>query len=274
MVRPVGVPTIFCSPRAHERKERALAHLRARRPGAEGLALAGSLDALTDLYAVLAREGRSAFGEHRATLARLAAQIAAPRLAAQELAPAGPLPLEALCARVVAALADRGKLGRFTAVARRPGLPRAIARTLREARSAGQGTAELAAVDVDLATIHEEYEAELVRHGLADRAVVLRTAAARVREGDTPLSRLPLLLFDMPLTPGLEADLVSALAQGSPAVLATVPEGDVLAEEALRHALGAAIERPATETAGSSLERLQEYLFEERPLPRAASGRT
>jgi ATP-dependent helicase/nuclease subunit B len=272
MVGPVGAPTVFCSPRAYERKERALAHLRSRRPGAEGLALAGSLDALTDLYALLAREGRSAFGEHRATLARIAAQIAAPRLAARELAPAGPLPLEALCARVVAALGERGALGRFRAVAGRPGLPRAIARTLREVRAAGWGSRELARVDVDLAAIHEEYEAELVRHGLADRAVVLRTATERVRAGDTPFSRLPLLLYDMPITPGLEVDFVTELARGSPAVLATVPEGDVLAEEALARALGAEVERPPAEVAGSSLERLQEYLFEERALPRAELG--
>ncbi len=272
MVRPVGTPTVFCSPRAHERKERALAHLRARRSGTEGLALAGSLDALTDLYAILAREGRSAFGEHRATLARLAAQIAAPRLAARELAPAGPLPLEALCARVVAALSAQGRLGRFGAVAGRPGLPRAIARTLRETRAAGWGSADLAKVDVDLAGIHEEYEAELLRHGLADRAVVLRTATQRVLEGDTPLARLPLLLFDMPVTLGLEAELVRALAKGSPEVLATVPEGDLLGEEALSYALGAEIERPRGETAGTSLERLQEYLFEERALPRAELG--
>lgn len=272
MVRPVGAPTVFRSPRAHERKERALAHLRARRPGAEGLALAGSLDALTDLYALLAREGRSAFGEHRTTLARLAAQIAAPRLAARELAPAGPLPLEALCARVVAALKQRSALGRFTAVAERPGLPRALARTLREARAAGWGSRDIAKVDVDLAAIHEEYEAELVRHGLADRAVVLRTATARVLEGDTPFARLPLLLYDMPLTPGLESDFVRALAKGSPDVLATVPEGDVQSEAALARALDAAVERPAAEAAGSSLERLQEYLFEERELPRAELG--
>src|SRR5262245_20943860 len=131
MVRPV-VATVFFSPRAAERKEQALAHLRGRRRGAEGLAIGASLDALTDLYGLLAREGRSFFGDHRVTLARLAAQIAAPRLAAKELATAGPLPLEALCARVVSVLGARGKLGRFAEVAGRPGLPRAIARTLRE----------------------------------------------------------------------------------------------------------------------------------------------
>lgn len=123
MVRRVGVATVFCSPRAAERKEQALAHLRARKRGAEGLAIGSSLDALTDLYGLLAREGRSFFGDHRVTLARIAAQIAAPRLAARELATAGPLPLEALCARVVSALHHKGKLGRFGDVHGRPGLP-------------------------------------------------------------------------------------------------------------------------------------------------------
>src|SRR6476659_4467971 len=95
--------TVFCSPRAGERKERALSHLRARARGAEGLSVGTSLDALTDLFAGLAREGRAVFGEHRVALARLAARIAAPRLAGQGRATAGPLPREALCARVVAA---------------------------------------------------------------------------------------------------------------------------------------------------------------------------
>src|SRR3954471_15085439 len=120
MVRRMGAGTVFCSPRAGDRKERALSHLRDRKRGAEGLALGSSLDALTDLYGLLAREGRAVFGEHRVTLARLAAQIAAPRLAAKELAPAGPLPLEAVCARVVSALTSGGKLGRFVHVAGRP----------------------------------------------------------------------------------------------------------------------------------------------------------
>src|SRR5262245_17704578 len=115
MVAPVPGRTVFCSPRAAERKEQALVHLRARARGAEGLSLGASLDALTDLYAVRAREGAALFGEHRVTMARLAAQIAAPCLAAKGLATAGLLPLEALCARVVAALGQAGRLGRFAA---------------------------------------------------------------------------------------------------------------------------------------------------------------
>ena len=275
MVRRVGVATVFCSPRAAERKDRALAHLRARKRGAEGLAIGSSLDALTDLYGLLAREGRSFFGDHRVTLARIAAQIAAPRLAARELATAGPLPLEALCARVVSALHHKGKLGRFRDVHGRPGLPRAVARTLRETRSAGLTTAQLAKFAPDLAVIHEEYEAELARHLLADRAVVLRTAILRAREGDTPYSGLPLLLYDLPIASGLEAELVAALGAGSSDVLATVPAGDTMTQTALVSALGARLltstPRASTATA-TSLERLQEYLFQERQLPRADLG--
>jgi CRISPR/Cas system-associated exonuclease Cas4 (RecB family) len=274
MVRAVGAKTavVFCSPRAGERKERALAHLRERRRAAEGLAIGASLDALTDLYAQLAREGRACFGEHRVILARLAAQIAAPRLAAKGLAPAGPLPLEALCARVVAALGERGKLGRFAEVAGRPGLPRAIARTLRETRSAGLDSAALARVAPDLATIHEEYEAELGRHALADRAVVFRVAAERARSQDTPFAGLPMLLYDVAVQPGLEADFVAALASRSEQVLATVPAGDSRTASVLEVALGADVALGASEPDGSSLSRLQMFLFEERPLPRADLG--
>ena len=277
MVPRVGSATVFCSSRAAERKEQALAHIRSRKRGAEGLAVGASLDALTDLYGLLAREGRAFFGDHRVTLARLAAQIAAPRLAARELATAGPLPLEALCARVVSALEKKGKLGRFALVSGRPGLPRAIARTLRETRSAGLRSAALAKVAPDLAVIHEEYEAELARHQLADRAVVLQTAIERARAGDTPFAKLPLLLYDLPVAPGLEAELVAALAAGSGAVLATVPAGDVSTRTVLVSALGArlayGVATPsASAQTASSLERLQAFLFEERELPRAELG--
>jgi ATP-dependent helicase/nuclease subunit B len=272
MVRAVGVSKVFCSPRASDRNGRALAHLRDRRRGAEGLTLGASLDALTDLYGLLAREGRALFGEHRVTVARLAAQIAAPRLAARELAPAGPLPLEALCARVVSGLAAAGKLGRFARVAARPGLPRAISRTLRETRNAGLDSAALWRVAPDLATVHEEYEAELLRHGLADRAMVFRLAIERARAGDTPFAGLPLMLFDVPVAPGLEALFVAALAKRSPNVFATVPAGDARTLEVLASALGANVEHAPETADGSSLQRLQMYLFEERSLPRAELG--
>lgn len=267
-----AIAAVFCSPRAGERKERALAHLRERKRASEGLAIGTSLDAMTDLYANLAREGRAVFGEHRVTLARLAAQIAAPRLAAMGLATAGPLPLEALCARVVAALGSAGKLGRFAKVSGRPGLPRAVARTLRETRTAGLGTEALLEVAPDLARVHEEYERELSLHGLADRAVVFRVAAERARSGDTPFAGLPILLFDVALSPGIEADFIAALAGRSRSVLATVPAGDTVTEEVLVSALGARVERAVSSTEGSSLERLQAYLFEERALPRADMG--
>lgn len=263
---------VYCSPRAGERRAKAIEHLRGRARGAEGLSIGTSLDALTDLFACLAREGRAVFGEHRVTLARLAAQIAAPRLAARGLATAGPLPLEALCARVVSALAKDGKLGRFALVAGRPGLPRAVARTLRETRTAGISTEALAEVAPDLARIHEEYEKELARHGLADRAVVFRVATERARAGETPLSGVPVLLFDVAISPGIEADFVTALTARSPSVLATVPAGDAQSEAALVRALGAVVERAEGSPDGSSLERLQTFLFEERALPRAELG--
>ncbi len=272
----VGAATVFCSPRAAERKEAALAHLRARTRGSEGLAIASSLDALTDLYAALAKEGLAFFGDHRVTLSRLAAQIAAPYLAARELAIAGPLPLEALAARVVATLQANGNLGRFERVANRPGLPRAIARTLRETRAAGLTTAALAKVAPDLAEIHKEYEAELTRHKLADRAVVMRAAILRTQEQATPYGKLPVLLLDVQVTPGLESEFIAALALGSKSVLATVPQGDTQSRNVLVSVLGAREvaprKKPAKGAELSSLDRLQSYLFQERTLPRAELG--
>ncbi len=55
-------------------------------------------------------------------------------------------------------------------------------------------------------------------------------------------------------------------------MLATVPAGDALSEEVLVRALSASVERAEGSPDGSSLERLQMFLFEERALPRAELG--
>ncbi len=114
-------------------------------------------------------------------MTRLAAVLAAPRLAERNLAPVGPLPLEALAKRVVHALEARGGLGRFAAVASFPGLPRAIARTLLELRLEGVGPAILRERFREFVDLHQGYEEELARARLADRALVLRVAAEVVR---------------------------------------------------------------------------------------------
>ncbi len=254
---------------AADRVERAIRWLSSLRRDDEVLIIGASSEAAAELARDATRTLGASFGFHRASLGRTAATIAAPLLAARGLSPVGALALEAVTTRVVHALGKRGALGRFQPVAKFPGLPRALARTLAEVRSFGVTSADLARVSPDFARIHDAYEAELARAKLSDRALVLRLAIDAVAKGEggpASLTGRPLLLLDVPIHAALHRDLVAALAARSPAVLATAPDGDEQSLASLRVALGDEAEEERGELpfgGATSLERLQAFLFHE-----------
>ncbi len=220
---------------------------------------------------------RGLFGWQRASLGRVAAELAGPALAARGLVPVGPLAAEAVAARVVAAAGE--DLGRLAGVAEAPGLPRAVAESVGELRLAGVGPEALASQDPDLARLLARTEAELERAALADRARVFALAAEVVRAAadsdsevappqrlDVPLLLLdvPLLLLDLPVWTAAEAALVAALVARAPEVLATLPAGDAASAAHLR-AAGLVAEKglaPSSAACSVGLERLQAHLFE------------
>jgi CRISPR/Cas system-associated exonuclease Cas4 (RecB family) len=263
---------LHVSPSAHARLERAAAWLALRRRDEEVLVVGATTEAAAELTREVARRRGAAFGWHRSTLGRAAAALAAPALAARGLAPVGALPLEAIAARVVDTLRREGALGRFQEVAHFPGLPRALCRTLAELRLAGVDPEAMVGAGAELGRVHRAYEDELARSRIADRALVFRLAAiaARATEsrgsgGAAALLDRPLLLLDAPISCALERELVAALVARGPDALATAPEGDERSIAHLREALGVEPERAVNgdslETPGSSLRRLQTYLF-------------
>lgn len=213
------------------------------------------------------RRRGACFGWQRSTLSRVAAALAAPALAERGLAQVGPLPLEALVARVVDGLRRSRSLGRFQVVAELPGLPRALSRTLAELRLAAVDPARVGDPSAELSRVHRAYEDELARAGLADRALVLRLAAEAVRAGRAPraLAGSPLLLLDVPVATTLERELVAALAARAAEAFATVPEGDLRSLRAITSALDAAPEHLEPSPA-AALGRLQSRLFAGTPL--------
>ncbi|EYF05600.1 PD-(D/E)XK nuclease family protein [Chondromyces apiculatus] len=261
--------TLITSPSAAARLERASAWLRRRRGSERVLILGASIDAANELVCAVAAKRHAAFGWHRLTLGRLAATLAAPALVTRGLVPAGMLALEALCARVIDRLGRRGELGRFEPVADRPGLPRALARTIEEVRLAGLDAASLATTDLD--RILAGFEAELEEANLADRALVIELAAERARDPEArhPLLGLPTLMLDLPLSFALERDLLAALVARSSDALATSPAGDAMSERHLDQVFGVPWERlrpPGADEKGAaspSLIRVQERLFHE-----------
>ncbi len=254
------MPALLISPSAADRRARALEWLGARRAGSSALIVGASMEAAADLVREAARERPAGFGWQRLTTGRLAATLAAPLLAERGLAQVTALSFEALCARAVDALHKRGALGRLATVADRPGLPRALARTVSELRLAG---ASAAALPEGLGAALQEVEAELARARLADRALVLRLAAAALGDGaDRPaLASFPALLLDVPITCALERDLFLALARHGADLLATLPAGDERSRRHLERALGVKAEVQRASSARGSLGRVQEQLF-------------
>lgn len=237
---------------------------------APALVLGATAEAANELGRRAGQEVGAALGWYRMTLGRLGATLAAAALAEAGLAPVGMLALEAVCARLVARLGRAGTLGRFAAVEDRPGLPRALARTLDELRMAGVTPAALD--DGDLATALRVYEEELAAARLADRARVLACAtevAMQAERVEPPLG-LPLVLHDVPIHGLRERELVAAVAARAPRVLATVPLGDVRTLAEMEAALDGCVVEAVAAEAGSDpgrgalggLARLQAGLFE------------
>src|SRR6185503_12672626 len=93
----------------------------------------GSVD---DLARAIAASSGATIGLHRFSLTQLAARLAAPILAAQGLAPVTYLGSEAVAARATFDAQRDAALAYFAPVAKTPGFPRALARTLQELRMA------------------------------------------------------------------------------------------------------------------------------------------
>ena len=241
---------------------RAIEFVRAQGPAAEVVIVAASLDAASWVARGAAAAHGGAFGWHRFTLARLAGFLAAPVLAGRGQTPAGALPLEAVCARLVHRL-GADKLGRFGRIADRPGLPRALARALDELRMAKVLASELH--DRDVADLLVAYEAELLALGMADRAEVLR-AAAEVAGERHPLAGKPLVLVDVPVQSERERGLLATLALSAERFLATVPAGDERTWTALSTLAGVEVVDDPTD-ATTALGRLQVGLFSPNLVP-------
>ncbi|MBI2388794.1 MAG: PD-(D/E)XK nuclease family protein [Deltaproteobacteria bacterium] len=260
---------IVVAPAAAQRLDEAEAWLPGRARDEELLVVGPSLEAAAALVRRVSARSGAAFGWRTSTLPRVAAALAAPVLAARGDVIAGALVLEAICARIVHDHAQGGLLGRFQAIADRPGLVRALARTFREVRLAGLGVDELAEVDGELAPLLAAYARALAEAHLADRASVLRVAASLVAEDASGLGGVPLLLLDVPVDHALEASLLGALTARAPDLLAVHAAADARSTAFLQHALASATRDARTPASPGALGRLQSRLFD--PAAAAAS---
>ncbi|MEP6863249.1 MAG: PD-(D/E)XK nuclease family protein [Deltaproteobacteria bacterium] len=255
---------VVVSPRSELRVREATAWLAAREAGREVLVVGATSDAAGEAIRAVALARGSAFGMHRLTLGRLAAELAKHELVERDLAAIGGLPIEALCARVVQRMRRDGTLGRFDVVSTKPGLPRALARTLGELRLAGATPAVVREHSAELAAALVALEIELAAARLADRAIVYQLAtevvADRARHG--LLIGLDAVWVDVPVRSAAEQALIAAIAGRADAALATVPFGDDGSETRLAAALGVTPDQGIGEPEPDrSLARVQAQLF-------------
>ena len=258
-----------------------------------------SRPAVDDLARSIAVQSGATIGLHRFSLTQLAARLAAPILAGQGLAPVTYLGSEAVAARAAFDAQKEGALQYFAPVARTPGFPRALARTLQELRLAGVGADRLAVQALggpDLAVLLERFDAQFANASATDRATLFdaATRALLPPEGGSHATAAPdggshasqaesrgfrlqaegLLLLDVPIDSAVEFAFVRALLgfhesgtghavpsteHSALSTLITVPFGDIATMERLR-SLG--LERELLEQTGDSdLVALRRYLF-------------
>jgi hypothetical protein len=240
-----------------------------------------SRGAVDDLARSIAVQAGATIGLHRFSLTQLAARLAAPILAVQGLAPVTYLGSEAVAARAAFDAQKDGALNYFAPVARTPGFPRALARTLQELRLAGVGPDRLGAQALggpDLAVLLERFDQQFAGASATDRATLFDAATMALlppEGGNYEIAkREGLLLLDVPIDSAVEFAFIRALLgfhdpgnghqapstqHPAPSTLITVPFGDIATMERLK-SLG--LERELLEQTGDSdLVALRRYLF-------------
>ena len=228
----------------------------------------GASRAAADEFALsMAAEQGATFGITRSSVAELVSRLALPALARQGQTPTAPLSDEAVAARVADDLSNRNELQYFTPVARMPGFPRALSRTLGELRMAGVAPDRLSghAANEDLRALLERAIEERQKSGAVDYAALLDIATAELKRNPQLLAGKTVVLLDIAIASKAEEAFAKAVIEASASVIATIPAGDNYSLDAFGLA-GATSATGATGAAGA-LERLQAYLFSPEPPP-------
>ncbi len=227
--------------------------------------IAASRAAADEFALSLAAERGATFGITRSSVAELVSRLALPALARQGLTPTAPLSDEAVSARVADDLAQRNVLQYFTPVARMPGFPRALSRTLGELRMAAVAADRLSghAANSDLRALLDGAIEERQKAGAVDYATLLHTATAELRANRELFADKTVVLLDIAITSKAEEAFAKAMIEAAASVLATIPARDTQTLAAL------GVETPIAPAAPAApaLDRLQRYLFSPEPPP-------
>lgn len=270
---PRRAPRVIESSAAAQRLDAARALLSARPRGEDILLVGASRGAVDDLARSVAAQSGATLGLHRFSVTQLAARLAAPALAGRGVAPATALGTEAVAARAVFDAERDGALSYFAPVARTPGFPRALTRTIQELRLAGITAHRVGALPLggrDLSDLLDRFDEQFGAASATDRAALFEAATAaivgdvdgRLKPAATDVS---LVLLDVAFDSVAVVDFLRALIASAVSVLITVPFGDVQTLDALE-ALG--LEPDVLEQEGDTdLVALRRNLFASRQPP-------
>jgi hypothetical protein len=266
LVKPV---TFFVSAAAGDRL--AQAHLRVRAAAPPVLIIGASRAAADEFALAMAVEQGATFGITRSSVAEFVCRLALPALARQGLTPTAPLSDEAVAARVADDLVNRKVLDYFTPVARMPGFPRALSRTLGELRMASVAPDQISghAASEDLRALLERAIDERHKAGAVDYATLLQTATDELTAKPQLLADKTVVLLDVAVASKADEAFTRAVIAASASVIATVPAGDV----ATLTAFGMQ-PSPSAPASGAALHRLQRYLFSSEAPPRGPQDDT
>ena len=268
----MGALRVCVSASAGDRLAAAREVIRACAPGTRTLIIGASRGAADDLVRGVAASVPATFGLQRLSLTQFAAKTAILTLASEGLSSSTWLGTEAVAARVAFDATRDGSLTYFGAVARTPGFPRALARTLQELRLADVRSPQLTRLPLaghDLADLLERVEASFALASSADRAALFR-AASRTMASAPAADQV--VLLDLSMDQAAERELVSALIASASSTLATIPHGDLESIEFLER-IGGVVERRESPGSGD-LAWLRRFLFTADALPaeRALDG--
>lgn len=248
--------TSFVSAAASRRLSEARAHVLSIEPP---IVIIGASRAAADEFALsLALEKGATFGITRMSVAELVSRLALPALARTGLTPTAPLSDEAVAARVADALVQNDRLGYFEPVARMPGFPTALSRTLGELRMAGVTPPQLTnhPANDDLRALLGRAVDERQSVGAVDYATLLQTATDELNSGSTLLTNRAVVVLDVAINSKREEAFARAVIDAAASVTITVPAGDARTLDAV--GLGHSGDRRDT---GTALDRLQRFLF-------------
>lgn len=268
---------VFISTSASARLDAVARRLQARAPSSEVLIVGASRGAADDLVRRLSCQVGATFGLTRVSFTELAARIASTLLSDAPRVPGTQTGAQAAATRATFDALGADELAYFGPVARLPGFPKALARTIHELRLAGVDVARLrdaSPAAADLARLLERVEEQFGRSAVIDRPALFETATrACLSSGVVRWTGTPLVFLDVPLDSRAEAAFARAVAGRATDVLATVPDGDERTLAALTGD-GTVVERltdPAS--AASDLGNLRRFIFSsERPAPRTPAG--